>query len=308
MLWLKTRKLKRRLGRGTAVERLASAQELARIGREDILVAALAASDPDTGSTAAVALGRAHCVAAIAPLIRHLNDPDEHVCSITAEAIAGFGDHAVAALQNTMDQDCVSGAVRVLGNIGSTSAVGALQSVVDRTRTHRTSVGPIVRKGATANPPSILAIEQLQKIGSEAAVRKLVGIQNTAAEQRYAEELVEATRKALRGLGERASQPLLKMLGEEGADLAAIAQAFCAIGDSRGAEILTAVVRGKRNRRRDALLALAYFKDARVVDALTAVLSEDGASISDIEAAMSSIEAIGDRRASKALAELMRRV
>jgi HEAT repeat protein len=110
---------------------------LAAIGTDAairLLIAALEDDDADVRACAVVALSKLKPQEAIEPLVARLSDRSAYIARLTADGLARFGQPAVPALINALeDGDTVAraGAARALGAIQPEEAIPALYQALD---------------------------------------------------------------------------------------------------------------------------------------------------------------------------------
>jgi HEAT repeat protein len=99
-----------------------------------LLATALEDIDPDVRACAVVALSKLQPAEAIDPLVARLSDPSAYVARLTADALAQFGQPAVEALINALEEGetaARAGAARALSAIQPEEAIPALYRALD---------------------------------------------------------------------------------------------------------------------------------------------------------------------------------
>lgn len=99
-----------------------------------LIVATLEDPDPDVRACAVVALSKLQPREAISKLIARLSDPSAYVGRLAADALSQFGEPAVAALMDALEEGDTAtraGAARALRAIQPQEAVSALYKALD---------------------------------------------------------------------------------------------------------------------------------------------------------------------------------
>ncbi|MGD2176950.1 MAG: HEAT repeat domain-containing protein [Anaerolineae bacterium] len=110
---------------------------LAAVGTDaaiELLITALEDLDPDVRACAVVALSKLKPREAIGPLVARLSDPSAYVGRLTADALAQYGQPAVEALINALEEGetaARAGAARALSAIRPEEAIPALYRALD---------------------------------------------------------------------------------------------------------------------------------------------------------------------------------
>ncbi|MCC6557198.1 MAG: HEAT repeat domain-containing protein [Polyangiaceae bacterium] len=282
--------LGRVLGDPDAHVRLAAAAAMGSSGLPDAVSPLLGHLDdgaPEVRAEVARALGRIADARAVVPLIGKVQDAVPEVRRAVARALGELGDaRAVSALmlalQDTATEVRVE-AVTALGRLRSDEATLAIAPLVDASdpdaggRPAFPGAPPSPAGGATRGQVREAALRALGRIGSEAAVKALLGAlaQDDPAAPR------STVREALVSAGKPAVQALVAVISGSPSGNAG-AGAALALGQLKAKEGQGAIVRGMQRGvvpLRHGLRALAELGDPGALPTVLELLGDDDPSV-----------------------------